>query len=139
ASASLMKRNLLVSDLRTATGAAIRLGRGAQAEGLARRWLAQPLNRTSEGDPEGDRAFAGAVLAHAIALQGRLDEAGRALQPAMAWYRKEQAAGAHETTFRMEFAYALYVDAIAQPSTPSGTSQHNADLAEASAQIAGAS
>ena len=38
--------------------------------------------------------------------------------------------------FRRDYAYALYVDAIAQPA---GASERTAELKEAAAQIAGAS
>ena len=61
------------------------------------------------------------------------------LQPALAWYRQQQQAGAQETDFRYDFAYALYVDAIAQAADAAGASQRSADLKEAAAQIDGAS
>ena len=135
----LMQQTILGSTLRIAAISAIQLGRAQQAETFARRWLALPQDPTTPIDPQNDRSSAQAVLAHALMLQGRLDEARSTLQPALAWYRQQQQAGAAETDFRHDFAYALYVDAIAQPADATGASQRNADLAEAAAQVDGAS
>jgi hypothetical protein len=139
AAATFMKRNILDGNLGVAAAAAIRTGHYAQAEGFARRKLALPIDRTTEGDPEVSHNEARVLLAHAIALQGRLDEAHSTLQPALDHYRQQQAAGARETYFRRAFAYALYVDAIAQPADAAGRKQRKADLDEAAKQIAGAS
>ncbi|MEO7477922.1 MAG: hypothetical protein ABIT64_01655, partial [Lysobacteraceae bacterium] len=130
--------NLLGEGLSIASHAAIDIGRPAQAEALARRWLAVSPDLTNS-EPEVDKARARVTLAHAIAAQGRLDEARTTLQPALDWYRKEQQAGAHETGFRRDFAYALYVDAIAQATDGAGASQRSTDLKDAAAQIDGAS
>jgi hypothetical protein len=134
-----MQRNLLAGNLRIASQAAIRLGRPAQAEAMTRRWLALPPNRNSQADPHIEKSSAQAMLAHAIAMQGRPDEARTTLQPALDWYRKEQQAGAHETSFRREFAYALYVSALSQSADAAGVKQRATDLQEAAAQIDGAS
>jgi hypothetical protein len=139
AAATFMKRNILDGNLGVAAAAAIRTGHYAQAEGFARRKLALPIDRTTEGDPEVSHNEARVLLAHAIALQGRFDEAHSTLQPALDHYRQQQAAGARETYFRRAFAYALYVDAIAQPADAAGRKQRKADLDEAAKQIAGAS
>ena len=53
--------------------------------------------------------------------------------------RGEQQAGAKGTTFRLDYAYALYVGAISQSSDAAGGKQRLAALDEASALIAGAS
>ena len=134
-----LQGNILDSSLRVAAIAAIRLGRAQQAEALARRWLVVPQDPSNTSDPQVRQSSAQAVLAHTLALQGRLDEARSTLQPALAWYRQQQQAGAQETDFRHDFAYALYVDAISQAPDPAGASQRNADLTDAQAQIDGAS
>jgi len=135
-----LQRNLLSADLYTASWAAIQLGRYAQAEALARRWLTIPPDPTSSAaDSENRRSEVQSTLAHAIVGQARLEEARSTLQPALAWYRKQLAAGAHETGFRGDFAYALYVDAIAQSSDAAGRRQRAADLDQAAKLIAGAS
>jgi hypothetical protein len=72
-------------------------------------------------------------------MQGHRDEANRILQPALAYYREQQQAGAHGADYRLEFAYALYVNAIATPPDAAGRTQRKADLEEASKLIAGAS
>ncbi|HEV2608414.1 MAG TPA: hypothetical protein VGT79_10590, partial [Xanthomonadaceae bacterium] len=137
--AVLAKRNVLDGALGIATPAAVRLGHYAQAETLARQWLALPLNRNSYDDLRSHSSLIRALLAHALAGQGRLDEARATLQPALDWYRLDLKAGAQGTTFRHDFAYALYVDAISQAVDAAGASQRSADLAEAQAQIDGAS
>ncbi len=139
ADAVLMKRNITDGSLGIATPAAIRLGRYAQAETLARQWLALPPDRNSYDDLRSHSSLIRAALAHAIAAQGRLDEARSTLQPALDWYRLDLNAGAKGTTFRHDFAYALYVDAISQSANPAGASQRSTDLADAQAQIDGAS
>ena len=130
------KDNILRSNLQTASEAAIRLGRYAQAEPLARQRLAVPADPTSDADPLDEASKAQSVLAHAVAKQDRGDEARTILQPALTHYRKEQQASAHDTFFRRDFAYALYVNALAQPA---GQAQRDADLAEAATLVDGAS
>ncbi|HEY8012197.1 MAG TPA: hypothetical protein VIE67_14495 [Rudaea sp.] len=134
-----MKNRILATNLGVAAQAAIRLGRYAQAEALARRWLAVPADPQSEADPKNRASRASAVLTHAIAMQGRTDDARKTLQPALDYYKEEQQAGAHGTTFRREYAYALYVSAIVRPADADGRTQRNADLVEAAKLIDGAS
>jgi tetratricopeptide (TPR) repeat protein len=133
---STTQNNMLSGGLRTAATAALRLGHYPQAEALARRWLALPPNQRSEDDPKERSSAAAATLANAVALQGRSDEARAALQPALAYYRQEQQAGANGTNFRGEYAYALYVSALTLDSDPV---QRKAALDAATALIQGAS
>ena len=134
-----LKNRILAADLRVASHAAIRLGRYAQAETLARRWLAAPADLRSEADPKNRASRASAALSHAIAMQGRIDDARKTLQPALDYYEKEQQAGAHGTTFRGDFAYALYVSALARPADAEGRAKRDADLTQATQLIDGAS
>jgi tetratricopeptide (TPR) repeat protein len=129
-----LKNTLLNGNLRTAATAAVRLGRYPQAEALARRALALPLNPTSEDDPRQRSSAARATLANAIALQGRTEEARTTLQPALAYYQQEQQAGEGGTSFRADYAYALYVSALA-----SEPGLRETALNDAAALIAGAS
>jgi tetratricopeptide (TPR) repeat protein len=133
---SITQNNMLNGGLRTAATAALRLGHYPQAEALARRWLALPPNPRSEDDPKQRSSAAAATLAIAVALQGRSDEARRILQPALAYYRQEQQAGANGTTFRGDYAYALYASALTMDSDPV---QRKAALDAATALIQGAS
>ena len=105
--------NSLRGALSTATLSALRLGRGAQAEALALRWLALPANTQSNADPRDESSRARAALAHALVLQSRDADALAAVQPALDHYRSQQQAGAQETSFRFGYAYALYVSALA--------------------------
>ena len=135
----IMKRNVLNSALETASTAAIRLGRYVQAEALARRWQAILADPTSDRDPQIDASLASVTLAHAVAMQGRPDEAQKILQPALAYYQHEQQAGAKGTTFRHDFAYALYVSALASPADADGQTKRRADLDAAAKLIDGTS
>ncbi len=137
--ALIMKNNLLDASLSTAAAAAIQVGQYAQAEALAHRWLAVPANPLSENDPQHRTSRALAVLAHAIAMQGRGDEAQTTLQPALAYYQQQQQAGAHGTTFQHDFAYALYADALARGSDPGNRADRDGDLTAAAKLIAATS
>jgi hypothetical protein len=132
--------NIQLFSLQTYLGdaarAAIMLGRYPQAEAFARRALKLPRPPFDTNDPNNAPSAFSALLAHAVAMQGRGDEARKALQPALAYYHEQHQAGAHATGFRRDYAYALYADAIAQPA---GAGERAADLEEAGAQIAGAS
>ncbi len=131
--------NILRNYLGVAARAAIRLGEYAQAETLARRWAEVPPSPIDSDDPRILSSIIDAVLAHAVAMQGRKDEANKVLQPALTYYREQQQAGAHGTHFRHDFAYALYVSAISAPADAAGRRQRKADLDDADKQIAGAS
>ncbi|MBS0462669.1 MAG: hypothetical protein JSS41_09400 [Proteobacteria bacterium] len=135
-----LRDNLLRGQLAIATQALLQLDRGAQAEASARRLQAVPDDpRNLAYDIPTNHAAAQVLLAHAQALQGHADAARASLQPALAWYRTNLKNGAHDTRFRHDFAYALYVDAIAQASDVAGSAQRAVDLKDASAQIAAAS
>ncbi|MDE2085312.1 MAG: ATP-binding protein [Xanthomonadaceae bacterium] len=134
-----IRTNMLRSNLGVAARAAIQLGDYAQAEALARRWAKIPPAPFDTGDPRELKSTIGTVLADAVAMQGREDEANKILQPALAYYREQQQAGAHDTQFRHDFAYALYVSAIIAPTDAAGRAQRRAALSEAAGQIAGAS
>ncbi|WP_139351389.1 ATP-binding protein [Rhodanobacter sp. B05] len=137
--ASNLRGNMLNGDLQTAATASIRLGRYRQAEALARQWLAVPPNKTSEADPQIKESRARSVLADAVAMQGRGDEAQKALQPALAYYQQQQQAGARGMTFRHDYAYALYVSAISSAADAEGRERRKTALDEAATLIAGAS
>jgi tetratricopeptide (TPR) repeat protein len=137
--ASILRDNMLNGDLQTAAMATIRLGRYRQAEALARRWLAVPPNKTSEADPQIKTSRARSVLAAAVAMQGRGDEAQKTLQPAFAYYQEQQQAGAQGITFRHDYAYALYVSAISSAADADGREKRRTALDEAATLIAGAS
>lgn len=134
------KANQLQISFNVAAQATLQLGRYAQAEAAARQWLAiAPNSVNSQTNPKSLVSRARCTLAEAIAMQGRNEEAQKVLQSAMAWYVQQQKAGATGTTFRHDYAYALYVSAISQPDDANGRKQRDAALAEAAAQIAGAS
>ncbi|MBU6510111.1 MAG: hypothetical protein KGQ73_08015 [Gammaproteobacteria bacterium] len=133
------KNAMLGAGFSVAAVAAVQLGRYAQAETSARQWLAIVPEAVQQTDPKPGESRARSILAQAIALQGRNAEARTALQPALDYYRQELKAGASGTTFRHDYAYALYVSAIAAPADAAGREQRNADLDQAAKLITGAS
>jgi len=52
------------------------------------------------------------IMAHAIVGQGRAEEARKLIEPDLARYRVEQGEGAWGLTYQLDYAYALYVDAL---------------------------
>jgi len=131
--------NLRRGALITASMAALRLGHYAQAESLARERLAVPPDPTSEDDQQEESSRAGAALAHALAMQGKIDEARTTLEPALAYYEREQKAGATGTTFRGDYGYALYASALARADDADGRAKRATDLADAAKLVDGAS
>ncbi|HEY7872182.1 MAG TPA: hypothetical protein VIC31_05630 [Rudaea sp.] len=133
-----MQVNILGANLGIAARAAIQLGQYAQAEAFARRWLKVPASPISTDDPRKSTSIIRAVLANAIAMQGRTDEAQKILQPALDYHAKEQQAGAQGTRFRRDYAYVLYVSALTL--TPADDrAKREAALNEAAKLIDGAS
>ncbi len=139
AGAKIARNNILRGALTTASIATIRLERYADAEPLARRLATVPNDTTGTDDPQAQASRVAALLAHAVAMQGRRDEARAILEPALAYYEREQKAGAHGTMFRHDYAYALYVSALAHAADADGRTKRGADLAEADKVLAGAS
>jgi hypothetical protein len=127
--------NSVRGTLQVAVPAALQLGRGEQAEALARRLLKVPTDLQGDNLPELEAAQAQTFIAHALVLQGRADDARQALAPALEYFRKQHQAGAFATWFRRDFAYALYVSALAEAD---GRRRATA-LAEAARELDGAS
>jgi tetratricopeptide (TPR) repeat protein len=138
-SAGRLRSNVLRAALRTRAQAALGAGRYAEAEAAAGDWLALPPNEFDDANPEIENSRARSELALALVMQERSDEARAQLAPALTYDRARQAAGAKGTGFRLDYAYALYVNALAQPADPAGRSARAAGLKEAAAQLAGMS
>ncbi len=119
--------NLLRLQLRIGAFSALRLGRNAEAEALARRRLAMLADPNTDQDPLEEQSAARTQLAHALAAQRRTEEAVAALAPALAYYRRERERNAHGFFFRRAFAYALYASAL----TRDDAGERAAELAEA--------
>jgi hypothetical protein len=131
-----IRDNALRFSLTTASAAAIRLGRYAEAEAKSRERLALPPSRFGTADPQDETSRASVMLAHAIALQGRLDEARELVQPQIDIYRGEQKRGANGVSFHGDLAYALYVSAITRVDRNPDRAQAGAELADATRLLA---
>jgi hypothetical protein len=131
--------NMARGGLSTATIAAIRLGQYADAEKFARRLGEVPTDPTDDRDPQEQASRVAGWLAHAVMKQGRGEEARSIIAPALAYYEREQKAGAKGTTFRRDYAYALYVSALAQADDSGGRAKRDADLGEAAKVLGGVS
>jgi hypothetical protein len=127
--------NSMRATLQTAVPAALQLGRAKEAEALARRLLAVPTDLQGNSDPLLEAAQAQAFIAHALVLQGRAEEARKELAPSLAYFLKEEQAGAFATNFRRDLGYALYVSALAS----GDAGGRAAALAEATRVLEGAS
>ena len=134
-----LKGNILRSNLETAALAGIRTGRYHEAEAFAQELRDLPSNATNESDPRERHAHVETIRAHAIAMQGRGEEALAVIGPALEYYRGEEKDGASSTRFRHDFAYALTVSAIARSGKADERTQRNADLDAAARVLDGAS
>jgi len=72
-------------------------------------------------------------------MQGRSEEAQQIVAPALEYFRAEEKAGAAGTWFRCDYAYALYVSALAHSDNAASSAQRKADLDEATRIIDGVS
>lgn len=99
--------------LRTTARAALRTGRYAEAEALIREAMALPATGRRPEDPRNVAASGRVQLAHAVVLQGRRQEARELIAPDVARYAELRRGGATGLTFSRDYAYALYVDAMA--------------------------
>jgi tetratricopeptide (TPR) repeat protein len=133
------RNGFLDGALSTLAISALQLDRGAPAEAAARRALALPADPTSDADPHDNQAWLNARLALAVALQGRREEVGKILAPALAYYREQYQAGDRATGFLGDFAFALYASAMGRDDSPLGRSQRQADLTEAAKLLDGLS
>ena len=132
------RRVNLQTALGVVTEAALRLGRYAEAEVAARRGMAMPPSSFGN-DPLRGMSKRRVQLAHAIARQGRGPEARTELTPALEYYGGEQKAGAKNTTFRLDYAEALYASALTPGSDAAGRAARERALTEAAGLLSGAS
>ncbi len=126
--------------LSEAARAALNLGRYPDAETAARALLSLlPEAGINEAtmhfflDEPDDVVWGQVLLAQAAVGQGRKAEAIKALEPALAQYRADQARGAAHVSFRQHFARALYVQALAESTDRAGTASARESLAQARA------
>ncbi len=134
-----IRANFMRNLLMTATRAAIKSERYAEAETAARELLTLPPDAISFGDPSDDSTRARALLAHAIARQNRAAEARETLRPALEHCQRAQKAGATGLTYRRDCAHALYVSSLTEPDDAAGRARRDAALSQAAALIEGAS
>lgn len=109
---AVQRAGLLRGALRTATRAALRTARYAEAESFAREYATLPVSSRRPEDPQDIAATNRVLLAHAIAEQGRTAEAHTLIEADLTRYRAEREQGAWGLTYQFEYAYALYVDAL---------------------------
>ncbi len=133
--AAITRNNFRRAALRVAARAAVLLGRAEQSEALARQWMAMPQDTNTSADSRDENARARTGVAHALALQGRHAEAAGMLAPAVAYLGQQHELGAAETSFRFDYAHALYVGVLAE----TDPAKRRADLARAAALLEGAS
>ena len=113
-----MKANILRGALTTQTLAALQLGRYSIAEAAARERFdaaAEPVFglRTAGGETR-----AQVTLAHALAGQGRVEDARKIMDVELPRNRERRKSGAKGLTFERDLAYSLYVSALAESTMP---------------------
>ncbi len=120
---------------------ALRLGRAEEAVTAAREAVANPVIRSNLTKAERDMVETRAQvrLGQALRVAGQTAEGVDVLGQTVAYYRKEQAAGAIETGFRHDFTRALYQLALAQAGDADGRARRRALLDEAMTVLGGLS
>jgi serine/threonine protein kinase/tetratricopeptide (TPR) repeat protein len=122
--------------------AAMRLDRFSEAETAGRAAAAAPQGSGwGEQDiygvnPETSRAFAQALLALALARQHKTGEARATVGPAVDVYRKWHKNGAEGVDFNHDFAFCLYVQAVACADDDASRGLRRTALEEAASLIA---
>jgi tetratricopeptide (TPR) repeat protein len=123
------ERQFLMRRVLTSAGyAALQTDRPDEAVKYFERRTAIPALGTETPDPRVQQSRYGALVAHARVKQGRAQEALVQLQGALAFYRDASSRGAKGVTFTSDYAYALYVDALARAP---GDTQRTRSLTEA--------
>lgn len=130
--------------LSDAARASIQVGRFAEAETSARTPLTRPLSRTRLAEhlrkfQADDLGWARVLLAQGRFAQRQSAKALKTLEPAVARYPDTQVQGMTHVTFRLHFAPALYVQALAQPNDGSGLAQRRAAREQAMPLLQGLS
>jgi tetratricopeptide (TPR) repeat protein len=131
-----IRANLMSFMLGTTAMSALRLARDAEAEQALRERLSLPSNPFTGADPLDEISRSQVMLAHAVARQGRSEEALEILRPALQHYRVEQGQGLGGITFQRDLAYALYANALAQDEGVVGRKEKVASLREAAGLVA---
>ncbi len=114
------RNNILRQLYITSSLAALRLGRYAEAEADSRARSKLPPNPYSDLEPQEEISRAKVTLAHAVARQGRLEEARGIVGVEVGRYRQQASHGVGGLSFERDYAYALYADAISQAPDAAG-------------------
>jgi hypothetical protein len=128
-----IRANYLRGVLGTEALAALLVGDFQAAEAAARERASLPPNPFSDLDPQDEVSRSTLMLAHALARQGRLADAGDLARTEVDRYRDKQEAGAKGVSHRTDLAYALYVTAL----TEAGSARRAALLGEATELLRG--
>jgi hypothetical protein len=135
--ATAIQANILRQALITQSIAQLRIGQYAEVEKASRERATLLPNPFGGADPRDEISRAKVMQAHAVAMQGRRDEARQLVSPELQFLRAEQKQGAAGVSFQRDLAYALYVDAISQADDAAGRARRANGLAEAAKLIAG--
>jgi tetratricopeptide (TPR) repeat protein len=126
-----VQANYLRALLATEALAALRVEDFRAAETAARERRDLPPNVFSELDPQDEVSRSDVIRAHALAKQGRLDEARVIVSSELARYAKQGEAGAGGLSYALDYAHALYVSSLTDP----GAARRRAALSQAAALL----
>ena len=110
-----IRANYLRLTLGTEALAALMAADFPTAEAAARERAALPANTLSGLDPQNEVSRSTVMRAHALARQGRREEASGLARAEIERYRDKQQAGAKGLTYTLDLAHALYVAALTEP------------------------
>jgi len=115
----------------------LRLRRPEEAEAVAREWMIELTGENKNQHAPSEAAAVRSLLALAVARQGRGADALTIVAPALEIYRELRTRDADGVDFRHDFAFALYVQALARADDADGLTQRRAGLDEAAALLDG--
>jgi tetratricopeptide (TPR) repeat protein len=109
-------KKFLVRRLLSAAGyAALFMGRPDEAVSYFERRIVLPLVGSDTTNPLVEKSRLSSAIAHARVKQGNTRDALTQVQESLGFYRDASSRGGKGLTFNSDYAYALYVDAIARP------------------------
>ncbi|HVU16006.1 MAG TPA: hypothetical protein VHD32_03735 [Candidatus Didemnitutus sp.] len=128
----------IAMDLLTIAESGLRLAKLDEAERAVDRLLDSPKGPAAAPQTDDEAQF-GLLKAHILVAEGKAGDARVILDPVVAYYRKQQAAGASGFTFRLQLARALLVQSRTTPDGADALKSRKAQLDEASSLLTGLS
>jgi hypothetical protein len=124
-------------NLVTVAESGLRLSKLDEAERAANRLLGPDKDAATTVPTSDDSAQFRLLKAHILVAEGKAGDARPVIGSVVAYYQKQQAAGASGTTFRLQLARALLVESMTDPDGADGLKARKTHLDEAAAAMTG--